>query len=153
MQDNDSQKRLCQSYIQHAGLIGALYAIIPVLLWFGIGLAVLPFREVYLLRLVLALAVGGFLGARLNRFGLNLWLLQHRRGEKPATVLDGALIGAAIGVGIALFPPLTALIASNHLEEAKTFIILSWLASCLLGLLIGGALAVMGRKHIEREQR
>ena len=146
-------KRVCAVYIRHAGLIGALYAIVPVALWFGLCLIFIPFREVYLLRLVLSLLVGGGMGAYLNRFGLKLWLLKHRSTEGPATVLDGALIGGAIGAGIALLPPLTALIGSNDLEVAKTFIIVSWLAACFLGLIIGGTLAVFGRAHVEREPR
>ncbi|MCY3024397.1 MAG: hypothetical protein NTW87_35940 [Planctomycetota bacterium] len=144
---------LCDGYIRRAGLIGALYGIVPVVLWFGATFVVLPFREVYVLRFVLALVTSGVAGAVLNRFGLNLWLIKHRSPAGPATVFDGALIGGAIGAGIALLPPLTSLISSNHLEEAKSCIIGAWLLSAVLGCVIGGTLAVMGRQGVEREQK
>jgi len=151
MDEPSAMKRLCDGYIRHAGLVGALYAIVPVLIWFGLCLALIPFRQVYLLRMLLALVVGGAMGAWLNRFGLELWLLKHRSGQEPATILDGALIGAAIGVGIALLPPLTALIYTEHPVEALTFIIAAWLASCLIGGCIGALLASVGRQHVERK--
>jgi hypothetical protein len=144
-------RRWCDAYIRHAGLIGVLYAAVPALGWFIYSLVNPPFRDVYLLRLAIALVVGCGIGAYLNRFGLELWLLKHRSEKGPATVLDGALIGAAIGVGIAVLPPLTALISTNHLELAKTFIIVSWLVACSLGLLIGATLAIIGRACLKRD--
>jgi hypothetical protein len=61
-------------------------------------------------------------------------------------VLDGLLIGGAIGLGIALIPPLTSLILSNHIEEAKTFIVAAWLSAAGIGGLFGAILACIGRK-------
>jgi len=142
--------RLCAAYIGNASFIGVLYGVVPVLLWFGACFALMPFREVYLLRLVLALALAGLAGACLNRFGLELWLLKHESAKGPATVCDGFLIGAGIGVGIALLPPLTALIGSNHPEEAKLFIIAAWLFAAALGGIMGACLASVGRCCLPR---
>ena len=77
---------------------------------------------------------------------MKIWLIKHRSTEGPATVVDGALIGAAVGVGIQILPALTGLIATNHPEEAKAVIIGVWLASIGIGALIGSVLAsVWGR--------
>lgn len=151
MASESGMKRLCDGYIRHAGLIGFVYGILPPLIWLAVFLTFPVFRNVYILRVVIAIVVGGALGAWLNRFGLSLWLLKHRSSEGPASVLDGTLIGAAIGCGMTILPPLTSLIASNHLEEAKTFIIGSWLASCIIGGLMGTVLAVLGQRHVERD--
>lgn len=150
MASESGMKRLCDGYIRHAGLIGFIYGAIPPLIWLAVFLSFPTFRNVYALRVAIAIVVGGALGAWLNRFGLSLWLLKHRSAEGPASVLDGTLIGAAIGCGMTILPPLTSLIASNHLEDAKTFIIGSWLASCVIGGLMGTVLAVIGRQHVDR---
>jgi hypothetical protein len=150
MADQGTLPRLCDGYIRHPCLIGTLYGIVPVVLWFGVTLAAVPFREVYLLRFVTSLVVAGVAGAGLNRFGLSLWLFKHRSAAGPAGPCDGALIGAAIGAGIALLPPLTSLIGTRHVEEAKTFIICSWLASTAVAMLIGAVLGAAGRKHVDR---
>jgi DNA-binding transcriptional ArsR family regulator len=71
-------KRLCDFYIQHAGLIGAIFCIIPTLAWF-IGMFItIPFREVYLLRIGLCLVFGSAIAAYLNRYGVETWLCKHR---------------------------------------------------------------------------
>jgi hypothetical protein len=111
---------------------------------------VVSFREVYLLRLVLSLLLGGWIAARINDYGVRLWLIKHRSQEGPATVIDGILMGAGVGMGTTFLPPLTLLIATHHPEEAKLFIILSWVAGIVFGGVIGGLLAFIGRKYLPR---
>ena len=150
MSNRNSAKRLCDWYIRRAKAIGVVYCVIPVLITFGVLFATSAFRPVYLLRLALSLVVGGSVAAYVNEFGLSLWLIKHRSAAGPATILDGMWVGAAIGIGIALVPPLTSLIATNHLEAAKTYIIAAWLASAAIGAVMGGILASIGRKGVER---
>ncbi len=107
-----------------------------------------PFREVYLLRLALCLAVGCPIGAYLNRYSVDMWLLKHRSSQGPAKIIHGTLNGAAVGIGTALLPALTSLISTNHPEMAKTFIIVSYVASASLGAIVGTAFAAVGRKYI-----
>lgn len=141
-------KPWCEFYVRHGKLFGFLYCAVPVLIWFGITFTTVPFRSVYLLRLVLSLVIGGYFAARANEFGLELWLLKHRSAAGPATVADGAAIGAGIALGCCLFPPLTALIASHHLEDAKSFVILCWLVAVAIGGINGCLLAAVGRRHL-----
>ena len=143
-------KRLCDIYIRRAGLIGAVYCAIPALAWIIVTSLFGAFREVYLLRLGLCLVFGCAISACLNRYGVNAWVCKHRSVNGPATVFDGALIGAAIGIGSALLPALSALIRTNHPEMAKTFIIVTYLSTTLVGAAIGSALAATGRKYIDR---
>ena len=143
-------RRLVDFYIRRAGLIGAVYCAVPSLGWFLATVASVPFREVYLLRLGLCLTFGCAIAAFLNRYGLELWLAKHRSKAGPATVCDGALIGAAIGVGSALLPTLSALIKTNHPEMAKTFIIVTYLLATLVGSVFGTVIAAVGRRHVER---
>ncbi len=150
MAEAENMRRLCQLYIRRVKVIGMLYCTVPALVWFLAVVATVPFRSVYVLRLGLSLVIGGWIGAELNRFGLLLWLTKHRSQDGPATVADGALIGAGGGLGTALLPPLTSLISTHHLEAAKWFIICSWIAATLVGALIGSGLAVIGRRYIER---
>ena len=150
MDGSNSMKRLCDLYIRRVTVIGALYCIIPTLVWFLIMFAQVAFRQVYLVRLVLSLVVGGAFAALVNRYGLSLWLAKHRSKDGPATVADGMLIGAAVGLGTALVPPLTGLIRSNHIEMAKTFIICAWLLAAVIGAIIGGILASIGVNHVDR---
>jgi len=142
--------RLCNVYIRNPCLIGALYGGVPTLLCFGCMFVMLPFREVYVLRLVIALVLAVVAGAGLNRYGLSLWLLKHRSSEGPAGPSDGAFIGGAIGAGTQLLAPLTSFIGTNHPEEAKTFIICAFLAGTVGGMLIGVLLGAIGRKHVDR---
>jgi hypothetical protein len=107
------------------------------------------FRGVYLLRLALALTVGSAVAALANRLGVRLWVAKHLSPQGPGTVLDGVLIGVACGWGAALVPPLTALIGSQHIEMAKTFIIAAWLITTTNGAVLGGILAAVGRRHLE----
>lgn len=146
-------QRLCGVYLRNSGLIGAVYGLVPVCLWFAGTFALLRFREVYVLRLLIALVAAGLLGPALNRFGMELWLAKHRSAQGPASVCDGFLIGAAVGFGINFIPPLTALIASNHPEEAKAFVILAWLGATLVGGAIGALLAAVGRRCITTGSR
>ena len=144
-------KRACRFYIRNAGIIGALYCIIPTLAYFAVMLSIVPaVRNVYFLRLGLAVVVGGAVGAYINRFGLSLWLVKHRSSEGPAGILNGALVGAGIGSGTALLPSLTGLIGTNHPEQALTFAVVTWVAATALGVVIGTVLAAVGRKHVER---
>ncbi|HUT88176.1 MAG TPA: hypothetical protein VMY37_01650 [Thermoguttaceae bacterium] len=143
-------KRLCEFYIRHAGWIGAIFCAVPTLAWFGAMLLWIPFREVYLVRLGLCLVVGCPIAAYLNRYGVNAWLCKHRSQSGPATTVDGMLVGAAIGIGSALFPVLTALISTNHPEAAKTFIIVSYLSVTFVGAIMGAALARIGREYLDR---
>ena len=148
--ESPGMKKLCEWYIRRIRIIGFLYCAAPTLVWFAILFATSAFREVYLLRLGLALVAGGALAAWVNQFGVSLWLAKHRSAEGPATVLDGALIGVGTGWGSALVPPLTTLISSTDLEYAKTFIIASWLAAAALGLIFGAVLASVGRRQLDR---
>ena len=141
--------RLCESYIRHAKLIGAFYCWIPTLAWFGAMMFVVPFREVYLLRLALSLLLGGWIAAGVNDYGVRLWLIKHRSQEGPGTVADGILIGAGVGMGTTFLPPLTSLIATHHPEEAKLLILVSWAAGIIFGGLIGGIVASIGRKYLD----
>jgi len=142
--------RLCEGYIRHAKLIGLLYCWIPAIAWFGTMMLFVSFREVYLLRLVLALLLGGSLAAWINDYGVRLWMIKHRSQAGPATVVDGILIGAGVGIGTTFLPPLTSLIATHHPEEAKVLIICSWAAGIVFGGLMGGILASIGRTHLDR---
>ncbi len=144
-------QRLCDYYIRHAGLFGAVYCAIPSFGWFFEVTATVPFREVYLLRLGLCLSFGCAIAAYLNRYGLELWLMKHRSADGPATIRDGALIGAAIGIGSALLPTLTALIKSNHPEMAKSFILITYFAATGIGATMGTIIAAIGRKCILRQ--
>jgi len=144
-------RRLTEAYVRNAAVIGALYVIVPTLGWFGWVLGAGPFRAVYALRLVLAVVGGGAVGAYLSRFGLSLWVAKHRSPVGPATIADGALIGAGVGFGCSFLPALTSFIATNHPELAKTFVLASWAGGAALGALIGSVLGAVGRNTIERE--
>jgi hypothetical protein len=142
-------KKLVNFYVANPRLIGAIYCAVPSVIWFGVVLASVPFREVYVLRFALCLIVGCPIGAYLNKYGLELWLMKHKIAG-PGKIIDGALNGAAIGLGTALLPALTALIKTHHPEEAKTFIIALYIASALTGFIIGGTATAAGRDFIER---
>jgi hypothetical protein len=146
-------KRLCEFYIRHAGWIGALFCAVPALVWFAAVLLTIPFREVYLLRLGLCLVVGSPIAAFLNRYGVSAWVGKHRSGDAPATLLDGTLIGAAIGIGSTFLPALTVFIRTNHPEAAKTFVIVNYLSVTFIGAVIGAVLATIARKHLDRNLR
>jgi len=141
--------RLCEIYIRHAKLIGAFYCWVPTVAWFTAIMSAVPLREVYLLRLAVAFFVGGYVAARMNDYGVHLWLIKHRSKDGPATVADGILIGAGVGIGITLLPPLSSLIGTRHPEEAKLFIIIAWAAGVVFGGLIGGVLSSIGRKYLD----
>jgi len=148
MPNDPTMKRLCDFYIRWVATIGALYCIVPTLIWFAVLFLSVPFRSVYVLRLILAVGIGGPLAGFSNRAGLRFWLIKHGSSDGPATVLDGILIGAACGMGTVLVPPLTSLIASHHLQQARSLIIVLWLVGMAVGCLIGGTLAAIGRRHI-----
>jgi len=146
-------KRLCETYIRNARLIGAFYCWVPAVAWFTTMMFVVPFREVYLLRLAVVLIVGGYVAAQMNDYGVHLWLIKHRSNDGPATVVDGILIGAGVGIGTTFLPPITSLIATRHPEEAKLFIIIVWAVGIVFGGIIGGILAWIGRKYLDDNPR
>ena len=143
-------KRFLAGYIRHARLVGALYSIVPTLAGFMILFALSPFREVYLLRLTLALVLGGLLSGYLHAWAIGLFLAKHRSPEGPATVLDGTLLGAGIGLGSALIPPVTAFIQSNHIEHAKGLVIAQWSVGLLFGAIVGTLLAIAMIRDLAR---
>ncbi|MGB5748933.1 MAG: hypothetical protein WBM69_18270 [Desulfobacterales bacterium] len=144
-------KKLCDLYIKRAGLVGVLHCALPSLGWFVGMLLFVPFREVYIVRLALCLVVGCPIGAYLNRYSVDMWLVKHHSDSGPASIFNGILNGAAVGIGTALLPSLTSLIGSNHLEMAKSFIIVSYIASAFVGGIIGTMVAAVGRKYIRVE--
>ena len=143
-------KRLCEFYIRHAGWVGVVYCAAPNLAWFLGTFLFIPFRTVYLLRLGLSLLVGCLISAYLNRYGVDMWLCKHRSADGPATRIDGALVGAAIGIGSALLPTLSVLINSSCVERAKTTIIIVYLSAAGIGAAIGAVLAQIARRYVDR---
>jgi hypothetical protein len=138
-------------YVQHAGLVGALYCALPAVTWFVLALLLVPFRPVYGLRLVLSLVVGCPIGAYINRQGVAMWLAKHREPSGPAGALDGALVGASVGIGTALLPTLILfLISSSDVDRAKGFVILTYLAAAAVGAANGAVLGAVGRRYLER---
>lgn len=146
-------KKLCDLYIKRAGLVGVFHCALPALGWFVSMLLFVPYRDVYLLRLALCLVVGCPIGAYLNRYSVDMWLIKHRSDKGPARILDGTLNGAAVGIGTALLPALAALISTNHPEMAKTFIIVSYVAAATVGGIIGSMFAAVGRTYIWGEMK
>ena len=144
-------KKLCDLYVAKAGLIGALYCIVPTLIGFGIMFCVVPFREVYLLRLAIAIFVGGPVAAWLNRFGLSLWMFKHASPRGPATVPDGALIGWFLGMGMAVIPAFTHFIGSNGMDGTKTIVLLIWFIAGTVGAVLGGVIGSIGVKYLDRQ--
>ena len=144
----NAMKRFGESYIHHARLAGVLYCIVPSVAWFVGGLFLVPFREVYLLRLGLSIVIGGCIAAWLHEYGVKTWLTKHRSAEGPATSVNGALIGAAVGVSIQILPALTGLIATNHPDEAKAVILGVWLSSIAIGAVIGSVLASVWGRYV-----
>ncbi len=144
-------KKLCDLYVAKAELIGALYCIIPTVIGFAVVFCVVPFRQVYLYRLAIAVLVGGPVAAYLNRFGLSLWMSKHSSPNGPATVLDGALIGWFLGMGMAVIPAFTHFIASNGMDGTKTIVILIWFIAGVVGALIGGTIGAVGAKYLDRQ--
>ena len=145
-----AMKRLCELYVAKAELIGALYCIVPTLIGFGIMFCVLPFRSVYLLRLAIAIFVGGPVAAWLNRFGLTLWMIKHASPKGPATALDGALIGWFLGMGMAVIPTFTHFIASTGTNENTTIILAIWFIASVVGAILGTMIGSIGAKYMDR---
>jgi hypothetical protein len=138
--------RMYNFYIQNAELIGYLYCAIPSIIWFIALLVTSPFREVYILRLFICLAIGAPISSYINRFGLSLWMAKNL-SPKKAGILDGILIGSSLGIGMSILPSLTSFIYSNHIEQAKSFMIYSIIIAGVLGALIGSFLASVGRDY------
>lgn len=144
-------KKLCDLYVAKAGFIGALFCIVPTLIGFAVVFCVVPFRQVYLCRLAIAILVGGPVAAYLNRFGLSLWICKHDSPKGPATALDGALIGWFLGMGMAVVPAFTHFIASNGMDETKTVVIAIWFIAGVVGAIMGGTIGLVGAKYVERQ--
>jgi hypothetical protein len=144
-------KKLCDLYVAKAGLIGALYCIVPTLIGFAVMFCVAPFRQVYLYRLAIAILVGGPVAASLNRFGLSLWMIKHFSPKGPATVLDGALIGWFLGMGMAVVPAFVHFIDSNGLDGTKTIVLAIWFIAGVVGAVLGGSLGLVGTKYLDRK--
>jgi len=141
-------KTLCDLYIKRAGWVGIFHCAVPTIAWITYIFFTVPFRDVYLLRLGLCLVIGCPIGAFLNRHSVDMWLAKHQGEKGPATILDGTINGAAVGIGTALLPALTSLISTHHLEMAKTFIIVVYVASAAVGAIIGSMVSAIGRKYI-----
>ena len=146
----EAMQRFGDAYIRRAHLGGALYCIVPSVAWFLGGLCRVPFREVYLLRLGLSVIVGGYIAALLHEYGVKLWLIKHRSPAGPATAVDGALIGSAIGGAIQVLPALTGFIATNHPDETKSVVIGVGLVSLAIGAVIGALLASIWGQYVIR---
>ena len=144
-------KKLCDLYVAKAGLIGALYCIVPTLIGFAIMFCVVPFREVYLLRLAIAILVGGPVAAWLNRFGLSLWMIKHYSPKGPASVLDGALIGWFLGMSMAVIPAFTHFSGSSGMSGTKTIVIAIWFLAGAIGAILGGTLGLVATKYLDRQ--
>jgi hypothetical protein len=144
-------KKLCDLYVAKAGLIGALFCIIPTLIGFAVAFCVVPFRQVYLYRFAIAIFVGGPVAAYLNRFGLSLWICKHNSSKGPANALDGALIGWFLGMGMAVIPSFTHFIASNGMSETKTIVIAIWFSAGVVGAIIGTTIGLIGAKYMDRQ--
>jgi hypothetical protein len=121
------------------------------LIGFAVLFCVHPFREVYLVRLAIAILVGGPVAAYLNRFGLSLWMSKHSSPNGPATMLDGALIGWFLGMGMAVVPAFTHFIASNGMDGTKTIVITIWFIAGVVGAILGGTLGLIGAKYLDRQ--
>ncbi len=143
-------KKLCDLYVAKAGSIGAMFCIVPTLIGFAIAFCVVPFRQVYLYRLAIAIFLGGPVAAYLNRFGLSLWMCKHRSPKGPGTAWDGALIGWFLGMGMAVIPAFTHFIASNGMSETKTIVITIWFSAGIIGAMLGATIGAIGAKHMAR---
>lgn len=144
-------KKLCAFYVARAEFIGAFYCVLPTLAGFAYVFFALPFREVYLYRLAIAILVGAPAAAYLNRFGLSLWMIKHASPKGPGTILDGSLIGCFLGAGMAVIPAFTHFMSSSDLDRTKTRVIAIWLCAGLAGAIIGGCFAAIGKKHLDRQ--
>jgi hypothetical protein len=144
-------KKLCDLYVARAGLIGALYCIVPTLIGYAVLFSVHTFREAYLYRLAIAILAGGPAAAYLNRFGLSLWLIKHASPRGPATTLDGVLIGTFLGMGMTVIPAFVHCLASSDLNQTKTVIISIWLFGAIAGAILGGIIGSVGGKYLDRQ--
>ncbi|NIR68231.1 MAG: hypothetical protein GWO10_31720 [candidate division Zixibacteria bacterium] len=98
--------------------------------------------------MVLSLVVGCTIASYLNRYGVDIWLCKHHSANGPGTILDGILVGAAIGIGSTLLPTLTVLISSSDTETAKTIIIVTYISVTFVGMVFGAVLATIARKYV-----
>jgi hypothetical protein len=144
-------KLLCNFYIKHAGIIGAAYCLIPNIIWFMGAFIFGVFREVYLIRLVISLLIGCPLTGYLNRYGVEIWLCKHGSQKGPATMIDGILIGSAVGFGSAILPTLSVFINSSNFERAKTIIIITYLTVTCLGGILGLTLSIIAQKYLNEK--
>ena len=145
-------KLLCNFYIKHAGLIGVAYCLIPNIMWFVGAFIFGVFREVYLIRLVISLLIGCPIAGYLNRYGVEIWLCKHESKNGPATLIDGILIGSAVGFGSAILPTLSVFISSSNFERAKTIVIITYLIVSCLGGIFGLILSSIARKYLNEKK-
>jgi len=141
-------KHIAGFYVAHAELIGALYCIIPCIIVFAATVGAGLFQEAHIIRLLLSVAVGGYVGSRLNRLGVDAWLTKHHSSKGPATVADGIEIGWTVGLGTCLLPPLTLLIRAHDYRHAVLSLTVIWMAGALIGAILGGILSVICRNSI-----
>ncbi len=149
--DNERLQSIALAYVRRAWLWGICLYLVPTLLIFAYMLSSDPWRDVYGLRLALALLVGSPIAGILHHRGIALWSAKHRSDRGPGTVLDGMWIGGAAGFYMSLAPPLFSLIGTNHLEEAKWFIIAMYLIMTAAGAVLGGIIAAVGGKYLPRK--
>ena len=144
-------KKLCDLYVAKAGLIGALFCLVPTLVGFAVVFCVVPYRQVYLYRMAIAILVGSPVAAYLNRFGLSLWMIKHASPKGPATVLDGTLIGWFLGMGMAVIPAFTHFLSSNGMDGTKTIVLAIWFIAGLMGAILGTVIGSIGVKYMDRQ--
>ena len=92
------------------------------------------------------------IAAFLNRYGVEIWLCKHISSYGHATILDGVLVGAAVGIGSALLPTLSVLISSSNLENAKTIIIITYFSTTFIGLIFGAILASIAQMYVNKDR-
>ena len=143
-------ERIGSFYTRKIWLFATLYCVIPVSIWFIWVILTNPFREIYLVRIAISFIIGIPISIFFNKYGVELWLMKNE--NKKAEVLDGVLIGGFVGAWTVMIPVFTSLIYTNHLEQAKTFIIIAWLISVAVGSIIGGFLANIGRKNLPKKE-
>lgn len=144
-------KRLCEAYVKHIRIFGALMCIIPFSIVSAFLMTQTPFREVYLLRLALGIVFGGMAGALGNEYMVQNFFFRVRTKDYGQGITHGCVGGFLAGTMTAWFPPLTLFISSTDVEQAKTILILSWLGAGLIGVAVGGVFGWFGVRYLVGE--
>ncbi len=144
-------KRLCEVYVKHIRIFGALMCIIPFSMVSLVLMTQTPFREVYLLRLALGIVFGGLAGALGNEYMVQNFFFRVTRKDYALGITHGCVGGFLAGTMTAWFPPLTLFISSTDVEQAKTILIVSWLGAGLLGVVVGGVFGWFGVRYLVGE--